>query len=99
MKKIKLLNLKVAKICKRNPLLSIIFLAFIIRLFAVFFSQGYLMHDDHFLVIIPPMIWNGFTSADDNIAVLANCSDIPHDKEEIIRLPYDDPKFSYKWRT
>ena len=35
--------------------------------------------------------------ADENIAVLANCSDIPHDKEEIIRLPFDDPKFPYKW--
>ena len=57
MKKIKLLNLKVAKICKRHPLLSIIFLAFIIRLFAVFFSQGYLMHDDHFLVIEAAQSW------------------------------------------
>ena len=56
-----------------------------------------LSNDNHVLVSIPPMIWNGFCSADNNVAVLANCSDIPHDKEEIIRLSFDDPKFPYKW--
>ena len=30
-------------------------------------------------VSVPPLIWNGFTSADDNLAILANCSDIPQD--------------------
>ena len=57
-------------------------------------QEIFLSNDDHFLVIIPPMIWNGFTSADDNIAVLANCSDIPHDKSEILRMDFNDPKFS-----
>jgi|TARA_Y100000389_G_C17451070_1_gene514847 dTDP-4-dehydrorhamnose 3,5-epimerase len=57
-----------------------------------------LSNDNHFLVSIPPMIWNGFCSADNNLAVLANCSDIPHDKEEIDRLPFDDPKFPYDWK-
>ena len=48
-------------------------------------------------MIIPPLIWNGFTSADDNQAILANCSDIPHDKSEILRLDFNDPKFPYDW--
>ncbi len=56
-----------------------------------------LSNENHLLVSIPPMVWNGFCSADDNLAVLANCSDIPHDKEEIERLPFDDPKFPYDW--
>ncbi len=56
-----------------------------------------LSNDNHLLVTIPPMIWNGFCSADDKLAVLANCSDIPHDKEEIERLPFNDPKFPYDW--
>ena len=56
-----------------------------------------LSNDNHLLVSIPPMIWNGFTSADDNLAVLANCSDIPHDKNEIIRIEFDNPKIPYKW--
>ena len=29
--------------------------------------------------------------------ILDNCSDIPHDKTEILRLNYDDPKFPYNW--
>ena len=56
-----------------------------------------LSNDNHLLVSIPPLIWNGFSSADDNLAILANCSDIPHDKTEILRLDYDDPKFPYNW--
>jgi len=60
-------------------------------------QEIFLSNDDHFLVTIPPMIWNGFTSADDNIAVLANCSDIPHDKSEILRMDFNDPKFPYNW--
>ena len=56
-----------------------------------------LSNDNHLLISIPPMIWNGFTSADDNLAVLANCSDIPHDKNEILRVDFDNPKIPYKW--
>ena len=56
-----------------------------------------LSNENHILVSVPPMVWNGFCSEDGQTAVLANCSDIPHDKEEILRLPYDDPKFPYKW--
>ena len=56
-----------------------------------------LSNANHLLVSIPPLIWNGFVSADDNLAVLANCSDIPHDKAEISRLDYNDPKFPYDW--
>ena len=56
-----------------------------------------LSNENHYLVSIPPKIWNGFCSSDNKHAILANCSDIPHDKEEIIRLPFDDPKFPYKW--
>ena len=60
-------------------------------------QEIFLSNDSHSLVVIPPLIWNGFTSADDNLAILANCSDIPHDKLEISRLSYDDPKFPYDW--
>ncbi len=56
-----------------------------------------LSNENHYLVSIPPKIWNGFCSANSKSAILANCSDIPHDKEEIERLPFDDPRFPYKW--
>ena len=38
---------------KNRPLTSILLVALAIRLIAVFFAQGYLMHDDHFLVVEP----------------------------------------------
>ena len=62
-------------------------------------QEIFLSNEDHKLVIIPPMIWNGFCSADKNVAVLANCSDIPHDKSEIVRLNYNDKKFPYSWKN
>ena len=60
-------------------------------------QEIFLSNENHVLVTIPPLIWNGFTSANKDLAVLANCSDIPHDKSEISRLEFDDPKFPYKW--
>ena len=56
-----------------------------------------LSNKNHFLISIPPLIWNGFCSADKNIAVLANCSDIQHDKKEIKRIPFNDPYIPYNW--
>ena len=60
-------------------------------------QEIFLSNNNHELVSIPPMVWNGFASANDNVAVLANCSDIPHDKSEIVRLNFNDPKFPYDW--
>ena len=63
-----------------------------------FFQEIILSNKNHFLVSIPPNIWNGFRSADGKIAVLANCSDIPHDPEEIKRKPYNDKSIDYNWK-
>lgn len=56
-----------------------------------------LSNKSHYLVEIPPLVWNGFCSLNNKIAVLANCSDIPHDPDEIQRCAFDDPRFPYKW--
>jgi len=56
-----------------------------------------LSEKNHKLVKIPPMIWNGFKSNNKEKAILANCSSIPHDKREILRLPHNDKKFPYTW--
>jgi 4-amino-4-deoxy-L-arabinose transferase-like glycosyltransferase len=40
-----------------KPLQSVIIIALILRLLAAFFSQGYSMHDDHFLVIEASQSW------------------------------------------
>ncbi len=41
----------------KNPLLVILLLAFSIRLISAIFSQGYGMHDDHFLAVETPWSW------------------------------------------
>lgn len=56
-----------------------------------------LSNKNHFLISIPPKIWNGFCSANNKLAILANCSNIPHDKKEILRINYNDPKIPYNW--
>jgi hypothetical protein len=40
-----------------KPLLWIILLAFMVRMLAVIFAKGYMMHDDHFLTIEPSGSW------------------------------------------
>ena len=60
-------------------------------------QEIFLSNDNHILVSIPPKIWNGFCSNNNKEAILANCSDIPHDKSEILRLNFNDPKFPYDW--
>ena len=59
-------------------------------------QELYIGEDDYALVKIPPGIYNGFKGIGVKPAIVANCSDIPHDPEEIQRtdpfyndIPYD----------
>jgi dTDP-4-dehydrorhamnose 3,5-epimerase len=49
------------------------------------------------LVVIPPMIWNGFKGIGEGRALVANCATEVHDPTEISRRPHDDPYFQYDW--
>jgi dTDP-4-dehydrorhamnose 3,5-epimerase len=49
------------------------------------------------LVSIPPAIWNGFTGVGTAPAIVANCADLPHDPDEIVRLDPFSPKIPYAW--
>lgn len=40
-----------------HPLRMILVLGFLVRLLAVFFAKGYMMHDDHFLTVEPAGSW------------------------------------------
>ena len=52
---------------------------------------------NYVLVKIPPKIINGFKNIGTKECIVANCSSIPHDKNEIIRYtPYDN-NFDYNW--
>lgn len=56
--------------------------------------------DNYVLVTIPPMVWNGFKGIGTKTAIVANCSDIPHDPEEIKRIdPVSNKIIPYDWKV
>lgn len=52
--------------------------------------------DRYALVVLPPNIWYGFTGNGVD-AMIANCSDIPHDPAESEKIPPDSDLVPYKW--
>ena len=48
---------KIFSYYQQNPLRTILIVAFVARLIAVFFAKGYMMHDDHFLTVEPASSW------------------------------------------
>ena len=53
--------------------------------------------DRYFLVRIPPMVWYGFQGISERPALVANCTDIPHDPDESEQRNSQDGGFDYKW--
>lgn len=53
--------------------------------------------DDYYLLTIPPHIFYGFQSLNNEPAMIVNCSTLQHDPKESIRLPIDTPDIPYKW--
>jgi len=53
--------------------------------------------DNYCLVKIPPMVWYGFKGISDVPALIANCTDLPNEPDEIERLDFDDKKIPYDW--
>ena len=53
--------------------------------------------ENYNLIRIPPGVWNGFKGIGVSAAMVANCSTIPHDPDEIVRLDPFDPSIPYKW--
>ena len=53
--------------------------------------------DNYCLVTVPPMVWNGFKGIGTEMAIVANCSTIPHDSDEIDRLDPFSPSIPYDW--
>lgn len=49
------------------------------------------------LVTVPPLIWNGFVGASREMALVANCTTIPHSPDEIDRRKPSDPDFPDVW--
>ena len=60
-------------------------------------QEIYLTQENYCLLIVPPMIWNGFKGIGTKEVILANCASIPHSSGEIERLAYNDPSIPYNW--
>ena len=60
-------------------------------------QEIFLTTENYSLVTVPPRVWNGFKSVENKFSIIANCSDIPHEAEEMSRKPFDDPYFNYNW--
>jgi len=52
---------------------------------------------DYFLVKIPPLLWYGFKGISNETSLIANCTDIPHDPDEIERKDTSDKYIPYNW--
>lgn len=53
--------------------------------------------DNYCLVSVPPGVVNGFKAVSNERAIVANCTDVPHHPEEIIRIDPFDKNIGYDW--
>ena len=60
-------------------------------------QELYIGEDNYALVRIPSGIYNGFKGIGVEPAIVANCSDIPHDPEEIQRMDPFSKDIPYDW--
>jgi dTDP-4-dehydrorhamnose 3,5-epimerase len=60
-------------------------------------TEHFIGESNYCLVTVPPMVWNGFKAFGDRMAIVANCSTLPHDPAEIDRLDPFSPKIPYNW--
>ena len=60
-------------------------------------EEYFMSPEDYFLLTVPPLIWNGWKSIGNNISIVANCSDIPHDPNEIERKSIKNSDINYDW--
>lgn len=57
----------------------------------------YIGPENYCLVTVPPMVWNGFKGVGTETSIVCNCSDIPHDPEEISRMDPFTKEIPYNW--
>ena len=55
--------------------------------------------ENYRLIHIPPMLWYGFQGTGDQTSLIANCTDLSHDPEEIESLSADTSQIQYQWKT
>jgi dTDP-4-dehydrorhamnose 3,5-epimerase len=60
-------------------------------------QEIFLGRENYKLITIPPNVWNGFKCISTDPAIVANCSDIPHDPQEISRVDPHNNDIPYDW--
>lgn len=60
-------------------------------------EELFLGPENYQLIRVPPGIWNGFKGLGATPSIIANCSTIPHDPDEIIRTSPFDKEINYDW--
>ncbi len=60
-------------------------------------QEIYLTQGNYFLLVVPPLVLNGFKAIGTKEVIVANCATIPHSGGEIERLAHDDPYVPYDW--
>ena len=55
--------------------------------------------EDYRLIHIPPMLWYGFQGIGDQTSMIANCTDLSHDPEEMESLSADTSQIPYQWEN
>lgn len=53
--------------------------------------------DNYSIVRIPPLVWYGFKGISQVSALIANCTDAPHDPGEVETLDAFDGRIPYNW--
>ena len=61
-------------------------------------EEYFLSPENYFLLTVPPLVWNGWKGIGSETSIVANCSTIPHDPDEIIRKSPDDSEIPYEWK-
>lgn len=59
--------------------------------------EVFLGEQNYQLVQIPPLVWNGFKGIGDKMAIVANCSTLAHDPDEIMRKDPHSGDIAYDW--
>ena len=60
-------------------------------------QEVYFGEDNYVLVQIPPGIANGYKAYGDTQVIMANAATIPHEPDEMLRLPHDTDEIPYDW--
>lgn len=60
-------------------------------------QEVFISPENYSLVTVPPLIWNGFKAIGSGSAIVANCSTLPHDPNEIERLDAMSGDIPYSW--